>query len=305
MPEDESKAALTTKRLIFISVVLYGIGYLLLVLGPLFLMAEVSDVFSMFVGGPIYVTVLLFVSWFIHLVFSVSIIRSGGWVRMGDVDLSSATTPFFAYALSFVLGGVIIMVTILLGSGFPLLNFLFSLVYLVGGILLLAGFTVYQGAKELAGAVLLLASVVLLYIVGYVITYLGPTGMRYDLVGSSFSYLGVPVPGPLMSQFFVEAASLLILTIVAVVYSNPAYKGVESNRLIVSLFSVSALVFSAGLMYFNFSAAWQFVNKLISGSSGFIHMWMLTVGSIIAGISGVVVVVSAAYIIAPYARKSK
>ncbi|MEM3602767.1 MAG: hypothetical protein QXN87_08870 [Candidatus Bathyarchaeia archaeon] len=121
------------------------------------------------------------------------------------------------------------------------LPFLFP-IEIAGSILLLAGFEAYRARaseSNLVGAATRLVSIVLIYF----IAYQGIPQVFRDIIGA----------GPLLSEPTLEASALLTATVGAAVFSLPISRRVK-QLVTGTILLVSGILFSCGVMYFNFKA---------------------------------------------------
>jgi len=276
----------------------FGIGYCLTIVGAMAVVAELvlrlSSSFSRYLPyglssqiPPALVAslIVLFISVICAIIFGLSVIRNSKSARDSGLRIDGISSSINAF--SFMLFFLWIGVTILSASlGLSLFS---PICGVIGSVLLFEGFKAYRNEaseSKLIGAILMLISVALTYFVAF--------------KGSGLSLLGV---GPLFSEFTLEALALFIALIGAVVFAFPIVG--EHRRSVASIIlSTSVILFSCGIMYFNFSSL-SSLNKLLSLAGGIVNwmpglsglqlysIYILFFGFLLLGISGIVTLIAA------------
>lgn len=291
----------------------FGIGYCLTLIGIVVVFVEIivrsSGAFRY--GVPqipawfVAALVFFFIGVICGIYFGFTVIKNSKTAKVSElsVDVISSSVNAFSFMLLFA------------GIGFAILAYglkasLFSPICgVVGAILLFYGFRVFRsGVSEakLIGAILMLVSAILTYFVAYRET------------GSYMAFVEIIAPvnaGPLFSEPTLEVTSLLIATICAiiwgVIFASPILgEGLKRNVAGVIL-SVSAILFSCGVMYFNFSAVSsidKFTRYVIPGWLGYVKMtlnsiWIMFLGFLLLGVSGILILVSACISLAISAKQ--
>jgi len=276
---------------------IFGVGYCLTLIGVVAVFAEImsrlSDAFRYVSNIPAWFVaamVCLLVGVLCGIYFGLTLIKNSKLARDSglNVNVVSSSVSAFSFMLLFIGIGFAIMAAGLKESLFSPIS------GVVGAILLLVGFRIYKGGiseSKLIGAILMLVSVVLIYFVSF-----------KDFI----SYMDA---GPLFSEPNLEVAALLIAVICGVIFAFPIL-GEQSKRNVASIIlSVSAILFSCGVMYFNFSAV-SAIDRLrylggfiygipsIPGWPGYTSVtldsvWIMFFGFLLLGISGILILVAA------------
>ena len=290
-----SRLASQTKNIGYYAGLTFGVGYCLTLVGAIAVFAEIMIRFSSVWSGywgygnipPWLIAALIFV--FIGIIcgiyFGWTIIKNSKSVRDSGLKLdtiSSSVSPFSFMLIFIGIGSTIAAAGLKLSLFSPICG-------VVGPILLLIGFRVYHGEaseSKLMGAIMMLVSIALIYFVAY---------------GSLLGSLGA---GPLLSESTLEATSLLIAIICAIIFAFPIL-GEELKQPVASIIlSISGILFSCGVMYFNFSAVSN-INNLLSLAGlmrGYIpgfpsitldSIWIMFFGFLLLGISGIIGLITA------------
>ena len=299
-PDSISSFVSQTRNIGYYGGLTFGIGYCLMIIGAIAVVAELALRFSSLLSSYSYLPsglssqippwiiaslIVLFISVICAIIFGLSVIRNSKSARDSGlrIDAISSSVNAFSFMLIFLWIGMTI-----LSAGFRLS--LFSPICgVVGSVLLFAGFKAYRNEaseSKLMGAILMLISVALIYFVAF--------------KGSGLSLLGA---GPLFSEFTLEAIALVITLIGAVVFAFPI-TGEHRQSVAGIILSISVILFSCGIMYFNFSSL-SSINNLLSlagaatllipGLSGLqlYSIYILFFGFLMLGISGIITLVAA------------
>jgi ribosomal protein L40E len=227
--------------------------------------------------------------------FGFTIIKNSKSAR--DYGLKIDTIASSVSAFSFMLIFTWIGITIIAAAS--KLSLFSPICGVVGPILLLIGFRAYHGKaseSKLIGAILMLVSIALIYFVAY-------RGGLHSFLGLGAGLLGFQWPGPLLSELTLEILALLIATVCAVIFAFPIL-GEELKKSIAGIIlSISGILFSVGVMYFNFSTV-SAIDRLLSlvGMTQWIPgvpritldtIWIMFFGFLLLGISGTLGLVTA------------
>jgi len=209
------------------------------------------------------------------------------------IDTIASSVSAFSFMLGFAwLGVAILMAAMRLSLVSPVCGVLAS-------VLLFIGFRAYRtgvSGSKLTGAILMLVSVTLLYFVAF-------KGGLFSVLGFGGGLLGFPLPGPLFSELTLELIALMISAGCAIFFALPIL-GEELRKTVAIIFlSISGILVSAGIIYFNFSVvpAIDKVNSL-AGLTQWIpsfpnivpySIWIMFFGFILLGISGIIGLVAA------------
>jgi uncharacterized protein YneF (UPF0154 family) len=277
---------------------IFGVGYCLTLIGVIAVFVEImarssealryvtAQIPAWFIAALIF----LFIGVVCGIYFSLTIIRNSKTVRESGLNINavSSSVNAFSFMLLFVGIGFTILAAGLKASLFT------PICGVVGAILLFVGFRVYRSEapeSKLIGAIILLVSIVLTYFVAY-----------KDIN----AYIGA---GPLFSEPTVEVISLLIAVICGIIFAFPILKEELKQTMVGVILSVSAILFSCGVMYFNFSAVsaidrLRYLGGLIYGTPSIPRwpgyatvtldsVWILFFGFLLLGISGILILVAA------------
>jgi hypothetical protein len=276
----------------------FGIGYCLVILGAIAVVAELvlrfSSSFSSYLQfglssniPPALVASLIafFLSIICAIIFGLSIIRNSKSARDSGlrINVLSSSISAFSFMLFFLWMGMTILFASFSLSLFP------PICGVVGSVLLFAGFKAYRSEaseSKLTGVILMLISVALIYFVA--------------LKGSGLSLLGI---GFLFSEFTLEALALFIALIGALIFAFPIL-GEHRKLVVTGILSVSVILFSGGIMYSNFSNL-SSLNNLLSLAGAFVNwvpglsrlqlysVYIFFFGFLLLGISGIITLIGA------------
>lgn len=291
----------------------FGAGYILLYVGLIAILAEAAARTLPYSGGYglslnvppsiVLAAVSLFIVVLCGIGLGVLVVRNSNW-RHSDQMTNRISSCVLAFSLMILfLGiGVIAAISTLFSysSGYssypfgPSSGMSTPISLVIGAALLLIGYRVFlkqQVESKLVGGILMITSIVLIYIVA-----LSPLRNLWNLLGAMGSIASVrppPLPGFLAGEVNLETASLLVVAVCAVLYAFPSLRSWRGLHALRILLSISAIVFGIGLLYFNFSMV-SIVSTFISFAGQYLaSIWLVFIGLIILGISGILIIVSA------------
>jgi hypothetical protein len=295
--EDDSisRLASQTKNIGYYAGLTFGVGYCLTLIGVIAVIAEIIVRYSStmsrywgYVGAqtPPWLTasMIFFAIGIICAVyFGFTVIKNSKLARDHGLKIDTIASSVSAFSFTLIFMGIGITIV---AAGLKLS--LFSPICgVVGPILLLIGFRAYHrkaSESKLIGAIIMLVSIALIYFV---------------------AYRGIGV-GPLLSESTLEAIALLIAIVDAVIFSFPILVGELKQSVAGIILSISGLLFSCGVMYFNFKAVSDIDNllSLLSRVGGYAYgygfpsmtlnsIWIMFFGFLLLGISGIIGLVTA------------
>lgn len=300
-PDSISRLASQAKNIGYYAGLTFGVGYCLVIIGTIAVIAEIMIRFSEMMeeispyvpyeGIPpwlIAALVFFLLGIMCAIYFGSTIIKNSKSARDSglNIDTISSSVSAYAFMLIFIGVGIIILAAAARSSLFS------PICGVVGPILLLIGFRSYRSEvpeSKLIGAIMMLVSVALIYFVAY---------------RDVFSFIGA---GPLFSEASLEVIALLTAIVCGVIFAFPIL-GEELRQSVASIIlSISGIMFSVGVMYFNFSAvsAIDRLNQMLSlvgqmseWIPGFPRMtldsiWIMFFGFLLLGISGIIALVAA------------
>ncbi len=302
-----SRLGSQTRNIGYYAGLTFGVGYCLVLIGAIAVIAEVLIRFSSLTSGYSSYISAQIPSWLIAtliffllgiicaIYFGITVIQNSKSARNHGLTLDtiSSSVSAFSFMLIFLWLGVTTIAAAARMSLFAPIS------GVVGPILLLIGFRTYRGGKasesKLIGAILMLVSIALTYFVAY-------RGGLSSLLGLAGSLLGFQFPGPLASELTLEILALLIAAVGAVIFSFQFSE--ELKKPFAGIFlSISGILFSVGLMYFNFSTV-SAIDRLLSlaGMTQWIPgaprmtldtVWIMFFGFLLLGIAGIIGLVTA------------
>lgn len=293
----------TTKNIGYYSGLVFGLGYIITMLSALAFLIEILSKIpsAAWSNVPAWLGATLFFV-FLAIVCGIylgwSIIKNSKSIRDFGlrIDHVSSTVSAFSFMILF-LGIASIITAASYQETYPYTGFSFSLFSpictVAGAILLLIGFHVYRDKpmeSKLIGGILMLVSVILIYFVAY-------TFLR-EFYGFYESALGVsislpPFPGPLLAEANIEAAVLLIATVCAILFAVPAFGEGRGRSIVGMILSAGGILFSCGVLYFNFSAL-SILSKFLSiPKQPLVSPWIMFFGFLVLGISGIIILIGA------------
>jgi len=311
-----SRLASQTENLGYYAGLTFGVGYCLTLIGGIAVIVELilkgssimpSGYWS-YIGSqipPWFIASMVFfvLSLICAIYFAVTIIRNSKLIKASGLTINAIASSVSAFSFMLVfmwLGITIIMAAARLSLFSPICG-------VVGSILLLIGFKTYRSSEsKVIGAILLIVSIALIYLVAY-------RGGLLGLLGMGVGMLGFPLPGPLYSELTLELTALLIATVGAVIFAFPTLSKELKRSITTMILSVSGILFSVGVMYFNFSAvsAIDKFSQLLS-SLGWIpgfprltidSIWIVFFGFLLLGISGIIALITACLPLAMSAKQ--
>ena len=289
-----SSLASQTKNIGYYAGLTFGVGYCLTLIGVIAVIAEIivryystmsrywgyvgAQITSWLIASMIFFAIGIICA----IYFGFTIIKNSKSARDNGLKIDTIASSVSAFSFTLIFVGIGITIV---AAGLNLSLFA-PICGVVGPILLLIGFRAYRRASEsrLIGAIMMLVSIALIYFV---------------------AYRGIGV-GPLLSESTLEAIALLIAIVAAVIFSFPILVGELKQSVAGIILSISGILFSCGIMYFNFKAVSD-INNLLSLLSrvggypygyGFPSMtlnsiWIMFFGFLLLGISGIIGLVTA------------
>jgi len=221
----------------------FGTGYSLVFLGVILIFVEMifrilqaGFLTSYFFDMPpwrIATLVLVFIGLFLGVGFGSTIAGNARSAKEGSLTLEKVYSSISTFSLMLLflwLGSTV--------SAFVTKQSPFSPVCgAAGSVLLLIGLGRYrEKASRFVGAIIMLIALVLIYFVAY------------------WNILYKPINGLLFSELTIEALSLIILGLCAVIFSMPIVQEDLKQAVLGIILSVIGIIFSAGVVYLNFSA---------------------------------------------------
>jgi len=278
----------------YYAALLYGVGYILAFLGILILIIEALAIAGpglqseLIVSFAIYLIAMIF-----GIIFGASIIISAKTARTSEINLNVAASPVSKFTIMLILFGI---GNTILASAFGA-SLVGPICGIVGAILLLMGFRTYQGGvaseSKLMGAILMLVSLILVYFIAT------PQSILNALPG------GYGYPSPIMTGIFpvsylfseprLEFIALLLAVIGALMFALQIASEKMQHVITSVILSISGLLFSIGVMYFNFTSASDISNVLgyVSSYMPLLSvMWISVIGMIILGIGGIMALIA-------------
>lgn len=298
---DLSRLASQTRNIGYYAGLTFGIGYCLTLIGVIAVVAELmARVYALAPPGawgyvpipPWLIAALIFfgLGMICAIYFGLTIIRNSKSARDSGLKIDTISSSVYAYAFMLIfvgVGGTILAAGLRLSLFSPICG-------VVGPILLLVGFRAYctqASESKIVGAILMLISVALIYFVAY----------RFPIP------VPFPIPGPLTSEMTLEAIALMIAIVCAVVFAFPVLEERLRQPVAGIILSISGIIFTCGVMYFNFWAV-SAINTLQTLLGQISHMggltpwfpkitldsiWVIFFGFLLLGISGIIALVTA------------
>jgi len=271
----------------------YGAGYLLLILG-----GGLSGAISFFSPWYIGSSFFLFLAWLSALIFAAQIIFRSRDIQRDISELRARSLPLTAFSMTILFLGIVgITVHAYARSiSYPLnVALLFpSVISIASVIILMIGFNVYSReltASKVVGGILILIPVFLLYFVSLI-----PWKEIWSSVGRSYPFRSPdlpPLPGPLLCESNIEAVALLLTAACGFLFALPAFKEERSRLSGKMIVSSIVILFSAGLMLFNYSAAtWVIGLTSMASSEIFLPLSLALLGFLVLIISSLMLIIS-------------
>ncbi|MBX5328322.1 MAG: hypothetical protein QHH18_04085 [Candidatus Bathyarchaeota archaeon] len=317
----------------YYAALVFGAGYLLTFIGIIVVAIEVLIRALPYIGPYISTIppwlIAGLICYLIAVIFGAilggAIIRNAKSARDFDISLDTISSSVSAFSCMILFAGIgsIILINGISSISYPYGYYptpgyypiigssylTYPIIEIVGAILLLIGFRAYRGKQsdsKLVGAILMLISVILIYIVAY-----APLRDSYAVYSNILHTIGTvpygtpiflvslpPLPGILLSEATLETVTLMIASICAILFAFLTREG-EAKRSIVSvILSVGGILFSVGLLYFNFSTV-SLLSKLLPYTGSMMAtLWIMFLGFLILGISGIIILIAASLTIA-------
>jgi hypothetical protein len=281
----------------YYAALLYGLGYSLAFLGVLILIIE-----FLVMAGPLlqYMPSELIVSFIIYLIamifgiiFGASIIISAKTARTSEINLNVAASPVSRFTTMLILYGI--GNTILASAiGASLVG---PICGIVGAVLLLMGFRTYQSGvaseSKLMGAILMLVSLILVYFIATPQSILNALFGGYGYPSQIMA--GIFPVSYLFSEPRLEFIALLLAVIGALMFALQIASEKMQHVITGVILSISGLLFSIGVMYFNFTSA-SSISNILGYISSYVPllsvMWISVIGMIILGIGGIMALIA-------------
>lgn len=287
----------------------FGAGYTLIFFGIIFIFVEMvlralqAGVLHYIGDLPpwrIITLVFIFIGLFFGVVFGSTITKNAKSLKESSLNLNkiSSSASVFSLMLLFLWFGSTISAFVNREPSFS------SVCGIVGSALFLIGLGRYrEKTSRFVGTIIMLISLVLIYFVAY------------------WNLQQKPVNGLLFSELTIEVVSLLILGVCAAIFSLSILQEELKQTVFGLILSIVGIVFSAGVLYLNFSALSAFsistpidqipyINNLpgcsillkslskfyISGVFAFSEAYsalIIFAGFLILGISGIIGIITA------------
>lgn len=314
----------------YYAALVFGAGYLLTFIGIIAVAIEFLIRVLPYIG-PYISTIPLWliaglICYLIAVIFGAilggSIIKNAKSARDFGISLNtiSSSVSSFSFMILFAGIGSIILVNGMSSISYPYGYYpipgyyptvgssylTYPIIEVVGAILLLIGFRAYRGKQtdsKLVGAILMLVSVILIYIVAY-----APLRDSYAAASSIIGSIpyGTPIslnplpplPGTLLSEATLETVMLMVATICALLFAFFAQESEAKRSIVGVILSVGGILFAVGLLYFNFTTV-SLLSKLIPHTGSMMAtLWIMFFGFLVLGISGIIVLIAASLFIA-------
>jgi ribosomal protein L40E len=96
-----------------------------------------------------------------------------------------------------------------------------------------------------------------------------------------------------LAEANIEAAVLLIATVCAILFAVPAFGEGRGRSIVGMILSAGGILFSCGVLYFNFSAL-SILSKFLSiPNQPLASPWIMFFGFLVLGISGIIILIGA------------
>jgi len=314
----------------YYAALVFGAGYLLTFIGIIVVAIEVLIRTLPYIGPYISTIppwlIAGLICYLIAVIFGAilggSIIRNAKSARDFGTSLNTISSSVSAFSCMILFAGIgsIILVSGISSISYPYgyypslgyyptvgsFYLTYPIIEVVGAILLLIGFRAYRGKQtdsKLVGAILMLVSVILIYIVAYIplrdayAAYSSILGMVP--YGTSISLVSLPpLPGILLSEATLETVTLMMASICALLFAFFTQEGEAKRSVVGVILSVGGILFAVGLLYFNFSTV-SLLSKLLPYTGSMMAtLWIIFFGFLVLGISGIIVLIAASLFIA-------
>jgi hypothetical protein len=242
------------------------------------------------VSFAIYLIAMIF-----GIIFGASIISSARTARTAEINLNVAASPVSKFTIMLILYGI---GNTILASAFRA-SLVGPICGIVGAVLLLMGFRTYQSGvaseSKLMGAILMLVSLILVYFIATPQSILNALFGGYGGYGYPSLMAGIFPVSYLFSEPRLEFIALLLAVIGALMFALQIASEKMQHVITGVILSISGLLFSIGVMYFNFTSASDISNVLgyISSYVPLLSvMWISVIGMIILGIGGIMALIA-------------
>jgi len=290
----------------------YGIGYILMYIGVILVIIELfaylastvpSQYWSQMPAWLYAGLVLYIISALFAIGFGSAVIKNAKIVKESELRLEDLSSPISIFSCMLIIQGIASVILVAgINSMGPMSPVKLSLVGpicgIVGPILLLIGFKTYQiqeaSESRFIATILMIISLVLIYFIS-----------REQPSTAYYMYYSLPISiissGPLACELSLEFIALLIALVSAILVAFRIFKDKMQQSVTNVILSISGIVFSAGLMYYNFSSASTIsdIMSMLRGFAGygvstkeFYSLWIVLIGLIILGIAGIIALVT-------------
>ena len=310
MDEEEksvSNLVAQSKNIGYYAGLTYGIGYILMYIGAILVIIELLAYLASIVPSQYWSQmpawfyaglVLYIISALFAIVFGSAVIKSAKIVRESELRLENLSSPISIFSCMLIIQGIasVILVAGINSMGAVKLSLVGPICGIVGPILLLIGFKTYQIQKasesRFIATILMIISLVLIYFIS-----IEQLRTLLDMFFSS----SIPLCGPLGCEFRLEFIALLIALVSAMLVAFRIFKDKMQQSVTNVILSISGIVFSVGLMYYNFSSASTIsdIMSMLRSFAGyglptkeFYSLWIVLIGLIILGIAGIIALVA-------------
>jgi len=315
MDEEEksvSDLVVQSKNIGYYAGLTYGIGYILMYIGVILVIIELLAYLASIVPSQYWSQmpawfyaglVLYIISALFAIGFGSAVIKSAKIVRGSELRLENLSSPISIFSCMLIIQGIASVILVAgINSMGPMSPVKLSLVGpicgIVGPILLLIGFKTYQiqeaSESRFIATILMIISLVLIYFIS-----------REQLSTAYYTYYSLPISimssGPLACELSLEFIALLIALVSAMLVAFRIFKDKMQQSVTNVILSISGIVFSVGLMYYNFSSASTIsdIMSMLRGFAGyglptkeFYSLWIVLIGLIILGIAGIIALVT-------------
>ena len=316
MDEEEksvSNLVAQSKNIGYYAGLTYGIGYILMYIGVILVIIELLAYLASIVPSQYWSQmpawfyaglVLYIISALFAIGFGSAVIKSAKVVRESELRLENLSSPISIFSCMLIIQGIASVILVAgINSMIPVkLSLVGPICGIVGPILLLIGFRTYQtqeaSESKFIATILMIISLVLIYF----ISREQPSTAYY---GTYYMYYSLPISiissGPLGCELRLEFIALLIALVSAILVAFRIFKDKMQQSVTNVILSISGIIFSAGLMYYNFSSASTIsdIMSMLRSFAGyglptkeFYSLWIVLIGLIILGIAGIIALVT-------------
>ena len=312
MDEEEksvSNLVAQSKNIGYYAGLTYGIGYILMYIGAILVIIELLAYLASIVPSQYWSQmpawfyaglVLYIISALFAIGFGSAVIKSAKIVRESELRLENLSSPISIFSCMLIIQGIASVILVAgINSMIPVkLSLVGPICGIVGPILLLIGFKTYQiqeaSESKFIATILMIISLVLIYFIS-----------REQLSTAYYMYYSLPISimssGPLACELSLEFIALLIALVSAILVAFRIFKDKMQQSVTNVILSISGIIFSAGLMYYNFSSASTIsdIMSMLRSFAGyglptkeFYSLWIVLIGLIILGIAGIIALVT-------------